>query len=589
MIVILVFAFISGVVTILSPCILPVLPILLSGTVGGGKARPAGVVAGFAVTFTVFTLALSALIRALGISSDLLRLFAVAVLVLFGLVMLVPRLQLLFERFASRLARRSGTVNRGAAGKNAQGQLAGFGGGVAVGFSLGVVWTPCVGPIMASVISLAVTQQVDGGAVLITLAYTLGTSIPMLGVMTGGRALLTRNPRLAGRTAGIQRIFGVLMIVVGIAIGFGWDRQFQSAVLAAFPNYGAGLTALEDSSRVRSALDARNASLTPSDGSIQQVSFDGIPKNGRLGDYGAAPQLVANGPWLNSGGQSFSMEELRGKVVLVDFWTYSCVNCVRTLPYLSQWYETYRDQGFVIIGVHTPEFDFEKSPGNVAKAVRQLGVTWPVVMDNDYSQWRAYNNRYWPAHYFIDAEGRVRYYSFGEGHYDTSEKVIRALLKEAGRTVTEKAASMPEPEYTSRTPETYLGYSRADAFVSVPAGLHGETANYTVRGKPGNGEWGVQGRWTVYPDYVVPETAGMLTLGFDARNVFLVIAPGEDAGRIHVRVDGATPADTSDVHDGLLIPDESRLYRVVELKKEGRHTLQLDVHGNMKLFAFTFG
>src|SRR5208283_4200145 len=445
--------FLSGVITILSPCILPVLPIVLSGSVGGGKARPFGVLTGFVVSFTAFTLALSAIVQALGIPVDALRIVAVVLIILFGVVMLVPWLSARFEMLTSRIARRPGGAGAPVAvgaGAGAQ-KRNGYWSGVIVGLSLGLIWTPCVGPIMASVISLALTQHVDGGSVSITLAYTLGTSIPMLAIMLGGRALLKKVPALTRNAGNIQKGFGVLMILVGVAIGFGWDRQFQATILRLFPNYGTGLTAIEKTAPVQSALKTREPALaarTPKAGTDVFSAPEAAPEKGVLGDYGAAPAFLTQGNWFNTEGLSptagqmaqgasmpLTLEALRGKVVVVDFWTYSCINCVRTLPYLRAWYDAYRDKGLVIVGVHTPEFEFEKNPANVAKAIRELGVNWPVVQDNDYVQWNAYANMYWPAHYFIDAKGRVRYFHFGEGEDDVSEKVIQALLKEAGAIV----------------------------------------------------------------------------------------------------------------------------------------------------------
>jgi cytochrome c biogenesis protein CcdA/thiol-disulfide isomerase/thioredoxin len=633
MIVLLAFAFLSGVITILSPCILPVLPIVLSGSVERGKARPFGVLAGFVVSFTVFTLALTAIVQALGVPADVLRYVAVVLIVALGLVMIVPRLRDGFELLASRLASRT----RG--GGSAAGRPAadsGFWGGTLLGFSLGVVWTPCVGPIMASVISLALTQRVNGGAVLITLAYTLGTSIPMLAVMLGGRALLNRVPVLTRNTARIQRGFGVLMILVGVAIGFGWDRRFQAAVLQAFPRYGSGLTAVEQTEAVQNALKERTGSPEAGGSSGSAFTFGVQPKPGMLGDYGPAPPLVAEGRWFNTkalvaelgvysdtaeagaagkgaaesgaaqpgpaeagasassgtpaaeGSPPLTMEELRGRVVVVDFWTYSCVNCVRTIPYLKAWYDAYKDEGLVIIGVHTPEFEFEKNPGNVARAIKDLGVDWPVVQDNNYQQWNAYANRYWPAHYFIDAKGRVRYFHFGEGEYEASERVIRALLKEAGAAVGSGLAQ-PEPRFTAKTPETYLGYSRARGFTSAVPPVHDRFADYHPAGTPGNGEWNLSGSWDITGQYIVPQSTGVLELGFEARNVFLVVQPAEPGGSIEVRVDGRISTDTTDVKNGTLLADESRLYQLVGLSKPGRHLLHLEVKGKLRLFAFTFG
>ncbi|MBT3271638.1 MAG: redoxin domain-containing protein, partial [Spirochaetales bacterium] len=284
-----------------------------------------------------------------------------------------------------------------------------------------------------------------------------------------------------------------------------------------------------------------------------------------------------------------NIEDFRGKVVLVDFWTYSCINCVRTIPHIRAWYEAYSDQGLVIIGVHTPEFVFERSASNVQKAMDDLGVTWPVVLDNSFQQWRAYNNRYWPAKYFIDAEGRIRYFHFGEGEYDTSEKVIRALLDEAGGVSKVKAAAAVEQKLESRTAEAYLGFSRSTGFASEEEQVRNQATSYQAAKVPGNGEWTLSGTWTVKGEYIVPDERGILELGFNAKNVFLVVETIESEGSIVVNVDGRPVEDTPDVVDGVLRADESRLYQLVGLPKPGKHILELKVEGNLRLFAFTFG
>jgi len=603
MAVLLAFAFVSGMITILSPCILPVLPIVLSGGVSGGRARPFGVIAGFAASFTVFTLTLSTLVQAFHVPADALRAVAVALIVAFGLVMLVPKLRDGFELLASGLANWS----RPRAGAVSAKPRLGFWSGLPIGLSLGLVWTPCVGPIMASVISLALARQVDGGSALIALSYTLGTSIPMLAVMIGGRALLARIPWLARNAAGIQKGFGVVMIVVGVAIGFGWDRRFQTAVLAALPGYGAGLTAIELAAPVQGALAARESvAVAQAAATDADAVFSGAPgmvpqKKGVPGDYGRAPSFVTRGQWFNTeaiaaprgetaakGSPPLDMDGLRGKVVLVDFWTYSCINCVRTIPYLKAWHQAYKDRGLVIVGVHTPEFEFEKSPSNVARAIKELGVAWPVVLDNDYAQWNAYGNHYWPAHYFIDAKGRVRYFHFGEGEYDASERVIKALLEEAGASVG-RSVSKPAPDTAAGTAETYLGYARGRGFASAVHPVPDAVAEYRPARPPGNGEWNLEGKWTIAGQYVVPERSGSLALGFQARNVYLVIEPEAPGGSIEVRVDGRPGRETADVRNGVLAPAESRLYHLVALDQPGGHVLTLHVTGRLRLFAFTFG
>jgi cytochrome c biogenesis protein CcdA/thiol-disulfide isomerase/thioredoxin len=586
MLILLPFAFLAGVVTILSPCILPVLPIVLSGGMGG-RRRPFGVITGFVVSFSVFTLLLSTLVQVLGIPPDALRVVAVVLILLFGLVMLVPSLSVGFEKIASRLA---------GVGRN-RGQSQGFSGGLLTGFSLGLVWTPCVGPIMASVISLAVSQSVDGGSVFIILAYSLGTALPMLAIMLGGRSLIQRVPALSRNSLRIQRVFGALMILVAVSIGFGWDRKFQSAVLSVFPNYGTGLTAFENAEPVRNALGARsNSGGATMTADSSPVKFDVEPVKGKLGDYGPAPEIVTHGQWFNTdelgtaaADGTVTMDELEGKVILLDFWTYSCVNCVRTIPHLRSWYDRYRDEGFVIIGVHTPEFAFERDPENVRAAIRDLGVTWPVVLDNDYQQWRAYNNRFWPAHYFIDATGRIRYFHFGEGEYDTSEDVIRSLIKEVSDLRSARAKGVPAAELTSRTAETYLGYGRARGFTSEVSVVPNQPIDYRPAGMLANGKWTLDGRWKINREYIAPEGTGVLELGFDAEDVFLVIEPAGASGRVEVRVDGKPAGDTVDVHGGVLLPKESRLYHLAEKIEPGEHVLSLEVSGELRLFAFTFG
>jgi cytochrome c biogenesis protein CcdA/thiol-disulfide isomerase/thioredoxin len=600
--VLLLFSFISGVVTILSPCILPVLPVLLSGGVGGGRARPFGVIAGFVLSFAFFTLALSAIVQALGVPADALRWVAIAMVALFGLAMLLPALGGALEMVATRIASARGARARG------RPTASGFWGGLPLGLSLGLLWTPCVGPIMASVIGLALAQRVDGGSVFITLAYTLGTSLPMLAAMLGGRELLRKAPALSRNAGRIQRGFGAAMLLMALAMGLQWDRKLQTALLAAFPKYGSGLTALETTAPVRAALEARSgrgAAERSAARSLAAGAFAGVPAEAEafsvLGDFGSAPEFVASGPWHNTGpegaGSTPSLQSLRGKVVLVDFWTYSCVNCIRTIPYLRAWYSAYRDEGLVIVGVHSPEFAFERSTANVAKAIRDLGVAWPVVQDNDYAQWRAYGNNYWPAHYLIDAKGRVRYWHFGEGEYAKTEGIIKTLLAEAGANFSGAKAPAPggPPEYAlaDETPETYLGYLRGSGPVSAVKPIADRPIAYAPARSPAAGEWTLSGTWTIAGEYLSPATTGgapaILELGFKAKDVYLVVEPADGGGTISLLLDGRKPPATPDVAAGLLRPDSSRLYHLVALDRGGEHRLRLEARGSLRLFAFTFG
>jgi cytochrome c biogenesis protein CcdA/thiol-disulfide isomerase/thioredoxin len=586
MAVLLAFAFVSGVITILSPCILPVLPIVLAGGSSGGKARPFGVIAGFVASFAFFTLALSAIVQALGVPADTMRYAAIVLVAGFGLVMLVPRLRDAFDIAVSRIASRGGT-------EGAPRKRPGFWGGLPVGLSLGLIWTPCVGPIMASVISLAISQKVDRGSVFVTLAYSLGTALPMLGIMLGGRALIARMPFLSRNAARIQKGFGVAMIAMAAVLAFQWDRQIQSAILRAFPSYGAGLTAIENLAPVRSALRARSAGATEgaARGDAASTVFSGAPggsaDSAGIGDYGEAPEFVVAGPWLNSA--PLDLKTLRGKVVMVDFWTYSCINCIRTVPYLRSWYDAYKGEGFVIVGVHSPEFAFEKVTANVARAMRDLGVTWPVAQDNDYAQWRAYGNQYWPAHYFIDAKGRIRYWHFGEGGYAETEAVIRQLMAEAGASVKEGLVSAPPPALADLSQETYLGLERASGFASAVKPEVDKALAYRPKGLPALGQWNIEGNWTIGAQFIQPTASGSLWLRFNAKDVYLVAEPIGDGGNIAAFLDGSLATDTEDFHGGIARLDASRLYHVIDLPMGGTHLLKLEVKGRVKLYSFTFG
>ena len=510
------FAFLAGIVTILSPCILPILPVVLSGSVAGGKKRPFGIITGFVVSFTFFTLTLSTIVKATGIPADTFRLLSIVIIIGMGLSLLLPQFQVVLEKLFSRLANLAPKATQD-----------GFWGGILVGLSLGLIWTPCVGPILASVISLAISGTVTGSAVFITLAYSAGTAIPMLIIVFTGRRLFQfiKNP------VGIQKFFGVVMILTGLAIYLNFDRKFQTYILDVFPNYGTGLTQFENIPQIKPQL---------ADMAVQKT----------------APELIAGGSWFNS--LPLTLESQRGKVVLLDFWTYTCINCIRTLPYLTAWDTKYKDLGLVIIGVHSPEFEFEKSEKNVANAIRDFGIKYPVMQDNDFATWNAYSNRYWPAHYFIDKKGVIRHTHFGEGEYDQSEKIIQELLSEESDPVTGPIAN-PTYQITSRTPELYLGTKR-------------RVTGYTTQ----------TGDWSDTEEYAHPKKGATLTLKYTAKDVFLVMRPTEGPVTVRVYLDDKFSQD--------ITVDSDRLYDIARLKTSGSHTLRLEFpEDGVQLFAFTFG
>lgn len=574
MILLIFFAFLAGVVTILSPCILPILPIVLSGSVGGGKRRPLGIVTGFIASFTFFTLALTGIVKATGISGDALRNISIVVILTFGFALLIPQFQLWLEQIAGKFS----------ALAPKQSQNSGFFGGVLLGISLGLLWTPCVGPIIASVITLAATSAVTTSAVFITLAYSAGTGVPMLFITYGGRALLQKVPWLLANTAKIQKIFGVLMIATAVAIFFNVDRKFQAYVIQKFPQYGVGLTKLEDNEAVRKQLEDLQAPSAPTPAAVP------VPTGEE--SYPQAPELIAGGKWFNS--KPLTLSALRGKVVLVDFWTYTCINCIRTLPYLKSWHEKYADNGLVIIGIHTPEFAFEHNPDNVQKAIKDFGLKYPIMQDNDYATWNVYHNRYWPAKYFIDKNGKVRSSHFGEGEYNESEELIQTLLKEAGSKIDAGPVSNKEYSILAKTPETYTGYWRIENFAS-PEGVQPDKESfYTTQSDLPLNHFALGGMWTISRERALPSADSSLTFHFDAGQVFLVMRSiNKLPGKVKISLDGnviSQGESGSDVKNGILTVIDDRLYSLVKLGNPGAHLLKLEfLDPNLELYAFTFG
>jgi cytochrome c biogenesis protein CcdA/thiol-disulfide isomerase/thioredoxin len=586
MIILITFAFIAGFVTILSPCILPILPIVLSSSLVGGKKRSLGIVAGFILSFTFFTLALATIVSKFGIDPDTLRLVSVAIILLFGISLLLPKFQAVLEQLFVRLARFTPKSQNNT----------GFLGGIIVGASIGLVWTPCVGPILASVISLALTGSVSSTAIFVTLSYSLGTAIPMIAIVYGGRNLLNKVPLLTQNTVKIQKLFGAIMIITAFGICFGYDRIFQSYILTKFPNYGTGLTKFEDNSLVDQQLQLLGGEKSNTSG---ELMFDVLNEENIK-----APELIPGGVWFNTSANSLNnlselakqgkaLESLRGKVVLIDFWTYTCINCIRTLPYLKDWDTKYKDEGLVIIGVHTPEFEFEKSAENVQKAIDDFDLKYTVMQDNDYKTWRAYANRYWPAKYLIDKNGKIVYTHFGEGDYDETEKQIQKYLKETGATVNQEVDN-PTYQVTSRSPETYLGYGRMEYFATPSQLKIGVKFSYILPDSVATNRFAFGGSWQVEEERSQAFKGAQLVQGFDAMDVFLVMrSVSAKPGKVKVYLDDKLVDETSageDVVNSEISVDKDRLYKLIHLQNEGKHTLKLEFEDdNVEVYAFTFG
>ncbi|MGE5280090.1 MAG: cytochrome c biogenesis protein DipZ [Deltaproteobacteria bacterium] len=572
------FAFIAGFITILSPCIWPILPIVLSASSAGGRQRPSGITLGLMTSFTLFTLSVSYVERVFHVDPGLFRTLAVVLLGLLGFSMLFPS-------FGGRL---EDAINRLLAPfrSRLKGRGTGFSAGYVMGFATGLVWAPCSGPILATVATLAAIQEVSTKVVLVTLAYVSGLGVPLFFFALAGSWFFERMRRLTPYTTRLQQAFGLVTIAAAVLIYTNYDKALQLKVLDLFPSYGGFISRFEDNARVSRQLDALEGKPEGSPPASGETAA-GLP------DLGRAPDFTGIAHWLNTAGP-LTMEQLRGKVVLIDFWTYTCINCVRTLPHLTAWDARYRDAGLVIVGVHTPEFAFEKETQNVANAVRQFHVEYPVAQDNDYATWRAYNNRYWPAEYLIDARGHIRRTHFGEGEYDAMEEAIRLLLAEAGSSVQAPAAAVEDrtPRYRV-TPETYLGLARMERFDSGQRPLFGEQA-YSVPSGIAVDHFAYGGTWDLGDEAATAAQGAELDLRFRAQKVFLVIKPRAAGDRVAVFLDGAPVTQETagaDVKGGLLTLDTQRLYEIIDLKgKAGAHLLRLEFEdAGVSVFAFTFG
>ncbi len=498
MLILILYAALSGLVTVLSPCVLPILPVVLSSTLTGGKRRPLGVIAGLIASFSIFTLAVSWIISLFGLSANVLRIGAVLIIGLLGAGLVVPALHTWIERGLSRLP---GLVRQDRAPGS------GFASGLLVGASLGLIWAPCAGPILAAVTTLAAAQKVTLGAGLVVAAYAVGAGIPLLAVAYGGRAAIARVPFLVRHPLHIQRAFGIVMILTALLIAFNVDVQVSAWAASLVPgSWTAQLDGFESSavvtqnlSQLRQNLGGSGALPAPSTG----IYAGGInagsgraaaPVQKALPDFGPAPELVGLTHWINS--QPLTIHALRGKVVLIDFWTYSCINCIRTLPYVTGWYAKYKDQGLVVIGVHTPEFAFEHDAGNVEQAVKRFGITYPVALDNTDATWLAFNNQYWPAEYLIDANGHLRHTQFGEGSYDETEKAIQGLLAEAGHPVRETLMQATGVPFSPlETPETYIGTDQQGSYASPQPVFPGKASSYSFPLILPQDAFAVSGQW----------------------------------------------------------------------------------------------
>ena len=537
-------AFGAGIVTAVSPCVFPVLPILFAGGGTGGRRRPYAIIAGLVASFATFTLVATWLLEQLQLPQDFLRNLSIALLLLVAATLVFPRFGVLVERPFAALSRRS-----------PEGDL---GGGFLLGASLGLVFVPCGGPVIGAISANAARLELGPKTVAVTVAYALGAAIPMLAVATLGQRA-TRG--LRANAQALRTALGVVMALAALAIALDADRKLQTW----FPDYTHALQGAERSSAARdelSKLQRRGASR------FQASSGGSLP------DYGPAPPFTGISQWLHT--RPLTITQLRGKVVLVDFWTYSCINCLRTLPHLEAWDARYRKAGLVIVGVHTPEFAFEHVASNVREASRKLGVRYPVAIDNAYDTWNAYQNDAWPAEYLIDRRGRVREVKKGEGQYDETERSIRTLLGESGAA---QLASVQDrtPRHLT-TPESYLGWERLQRYVGSPITPEHMT-RYRFPREIALNDLSYAGNWNVGKQRIVAGPGARLRLHFLAQNVYLVLG---GRGRLQVIV-GGRPLKT------VRVAGLSRLYTLLRYSSLSEGALELRFTPGVSAYAFTFG
>jgi cytochrome c biogenesis protein CcdA/thiol-disulfide isomerase/thioredoxin len=588
----LVLAYLGGVLTIVSPCILPVLPFVFARTGQPFMKSGLPLLAGMALTF-----ALVASLAAVGGGwvvqvNQYGRWLALLFVALFGLTLLLPRLA---ERLTRPLVAAGSRLSE-AAGADARPRP---GASFLIGVATGLLWAPCAGPILGLLLTGAALQGASIATTLLLLAYAAGAATSLAVALLLGGKVFAAMKRSIGAGEWLRRGLGAGMLAGVAAIALGLDTGILARVSTA--STGGIEQALVGRLAGKSPTSSgAMMAQVPASGSAMKVA-DKAP--GALPIEGNLPPLDGAVQWLNS--PPLTVQALKGKVVLVDFWTYSCINCLRTLPYVKAWAEKYRDQGLVVIGVHAPEFAFERDIGNVTKAMKDLGINYPVAIDNDFKVWRAFNNEYWPAHYFADAQGRIRYHHFGEGEYAESERVIQQLLREAGAAkvadglinASAEGVQLAPDMNEVQSPETYVGYQRAEHFVPETRLVPDKVSAYSAPSQLALNDWSLGGQWNVGSERATSSApASRIVYRFHARDLHLVLGPGTHGKpvRFKVLIDGKAPGDahgTDVAPDGSGSVTEQRLYQLV--RQNGGvtdRTFSIEfLDPGVSAYAFTFG
>lgn len=570
---------VSGIITAVSPCVLPVLPAILAtaaptpapGTASSeapSTRRPYLVVAGLVTSFGVFTLVGGSLLGFLHLPADFLRWTGIVVLSVVGLGLLIRPLGDLLSRPFERVRLPERLRTRGAFGS---------GGSFGVGVALGLVFVPCAGPILAAITVVAATAGISWNLVVLTAAFCLGLAIPLLAFALAGRAIATRIRAVRARLSLVRQVSGAILVATSLLLTFNVFEPLQRLVPGVLAD---AQDAIEGNATVQNEI----ANLTGADttststSSFYACSFDPSV----LRDCGPARGLPGITAWLNTAdltgidGAPLTLESLRGRVVLLDFWTYSCINCQRTLPYIEAWNERYAADGLVVIGVHTPEFAFEHVEGNVVDAASRLGVTYPIALDNDYATWTAWDQRYWPAHYLIDRDGEVRQVNWGEGYYAETEKLIQQLLDLPATPVVAVDGSTVTGDIS---PETYLGYNRLRGYYNDAGGAD-VPFDFTLAADPPRDTPTLGGTWTITPEYALAGDDATLAYRFRAADVYLVLG-----GSGTVRV---TLADNPGFLNEFDVSGTPILYTLYS-GNATEDLMTIEFTPGIEAYAFTFG
>jgi cytochrome c biogenesis protein CcdA/thiol-disulfide isomerase/thioredoxin len=577
-------AYLGGVLTIVSPCILPVIPFVLARAdrpfLRNGLPMLVGMALAFAVVATLASVAGGWVVSA----NQYGRIAALVLLAIFGVTLLFPEIA---DRLMRPLVAVGARLSQSA--DQSEGSLLAP---LLLGVATGFLWAPCAGPVLGLILTGAALQGASVKTTLLLLTYAAGAATSLaLALVVGGRVFAAMK-RSIGASEWIRRGLGAAVLVAIVAIALGLDTGFLT-------NLSVGsTTSLEQS--LLDKLRPQPTTTTMSGSSMMRAKPGG--ESEALPVEGVAPSLDGAVEWLNS--KPLTTEELTGKVVVVDFWTYSCINCLRAIPYVRAWAEKYRDHGLVVIGVHAPEFAFERNVDNIKKAITTLGIGYPVAVDNEYKIWRAFDNEYWPAHYFIDAKGQIRHHHFGEGDYDESEQVIQQLLTEAGDksvptgmvAVNASGAEAASAKSDVKSPETYVGYDRADHFVS-PGGVVQDASHVYAAGTPELNDWSLAGDWTIGNERAQSNAKdSAIVYRFHARDLHLVLGPSPDGKpvRFVVTIDGKSPGAAHGVDvdpEGNGIVTAQRLYQLVrDPDAVADHTFEIRfLDPGAQAYAFTFG